>query len=153
MSAAIDDVAASIAHFVAAMEAAAGMMSRMSSTRGQVSVIAMMRIEMVIHVAMEVGGTVKPWTGADENAARKPLRAVIAIRRAGVGSVTEIPIGTDRSRADVHGDSDLRFGRGRHHEHGEERCEENRITHGENLGTSDSTTENLDWTRRRKRCA
>lgn len=54
MTAATNGVAASITHFVAAVETAARMMSGMLAARRQVSVIAMMRIEMVIYVAVEV---------------------------------------------------------------------------------------------------
>ena len=42
--------------------------------------VAVVRMEMVVYVAMEVSGAVKPWTGADKDSADKPLRAVISIR-------------------------------------------------------------------------
>ena len=48
------------------------------------ALIAVGRMEMVVHVAMEVFRSVEPWTDADENTSVEPFRTVVAGRSAGV---------------------------------------------------------------------
>src|SRR5690242_10693988 len=43
----------------------------------------------------------EPWASADKDAIRKPIRPIVAIRRAGVGVIAIIAVSTNRSRADV----------------------------------------------------
>src|ERR1700685_1631688 len=69
------------------------------------ALIAMLWVEAVVYVAMEVVGTVKPRAGADEDAASKPLRAVIAIRGAGIWCVIVVAVWAIRRYANV--DADL----------------------------------------------
>jgi len=78
----------SIAHFVAfevgnLIEA----LTRLGliATVGLGAVIAVLRVETVIDVAVEALRTMKPRAGANEYAAGKPLRTVVAVRRAVVG--------------------------------------------------------------------
>jgi hypothetical protein len=46
--------------------------------------------------ATTIVSAVVPGTGSDEDAARKPVRAVVAIRGAAIGSIRIVPIGTGR---------------------------------------------------------
>ena len=80
-----DDVTASVAHFVAfevgnLIEMAVWVGSLTSGWHG--AVIAVFGMEMVIYVTVEAFRTMKPWARADEDAAGKPLRAVVAVRGA-----------------------------------------------------------------------
>ena len=68
------------------------------------ALIAMLWFEAVVYMAMEVIGTVKPRAGADEDATSEPLRAVIAIRSAGVWCVIVVAIWALRRYANVDGD-------------------------------------------------
>jgi hypothetical protein len=55
-----------------------------------------MGIEAVVHMAIEAGMAVKPGTGPDEHAAKKPIRPVVAIGSTVVGSVVKVPVGAHR---------------------------------------------------------
>lgn len=74
------------------------------------SVIAMMRIVVIVDVPMKMGTAMEPGPCPKEDAAVKPLRAVIAPRSAVVRRIREISIGTYRCRPDPH--ADLRLGAG-----------------------------------------
>jgi hypothetical protein len=80
------------------------------------SVIAVFRMEAVIYVAVKTLSAMKPWAGANENAARKPLRAVVAVRSAVVGSDVIVTVGAYRRNANVDADGylSLCFGSGYH---------------------------------------
>jgi hypothetical protein len=66
----------------------------------------------------------EPWARADEYAAGKIVRAIVAIRRAGIRGIPVIAIGADRGRPDVgwgnvpwpksNSNPNLRVGRARH---------------------------------------
>lgn len=79
----------------------------MLAARRQMPVIAVMRIEVVIHMAAEVHWPVEPWAGADEHAIREPFRPVIAIGSAIIGRIIEIAVRASRRRAYVHTHTDL----------------------------------------------
>jgi hypothetical protein len=75
----------------------------------------------------------EPWTRADEHAAGKIVRAVVAIRCAGIRGVPVVAIGADRCRPDIgwgnvawpesNSDPNLRMGRARHnHAKAEQNC-------------------------------
>ena len=68
------------------------------------SCITMMRIVTVIDVTIEATATVKPRASSNENPAREPVRAVIAIRCARVWIVVEVPVWAHRRNSDVDGD-------------------------------------------------
>jgi hypothetical protein len=51
-----------------------------------------MNIEVVIHVAAKMSRAVKPRAGTDEEAAVKPLRAVVTVGSAVIGSVVVVAI-------------------------------------------------------------
>jgi hypothetical protein len=69
-----------------------------------------LRVKVIIDVAVEVGRTVEPWTSADEYAACKPFRAIIAIGSAAIGSRVVITVWTARSNSNVYGNLGLCFG-------------------------------------------
>jgi hypothetical protein len=71
---------------------------------GRWTVVAVSRVERVVDTAMEVIGALKPRTGPDENAAVKPLLAVIPVGNAAVGGVVVVTIRTIRCDCDVHAD-------------------------------------------------
>src|SRR5580700_5190136 len=75
--------------------------------------VAVVRVVTVIYVALKILGAVKPRASADENAAGKPFRTVIAVRSAAVGSGVVITVGTLGSDSDFEPDFlRRRFGRG-----------------------------------------
>src|SRR5882762_10889268 len=70
-------MAAPITHLVS-VEVIEGLIS----TRRMWTSVAMMWIEAVIHVAVEVVGAVEPRAGSDEHAAVEPLGSVVPVWRA-----------------------------------------------------------------------
>lgn len=56
--------------------------------------VAVVRIEGVIHISTKTIGPVKPGPGADEQAIREPLRAVITKGRTGIRRIVEVSIRT-----------------------------------------------------------
>ena len=94
-------VTASVAHFVS-VEMIEGLISRFRMRTG----VAVMRIEAIINVAVEVVRTVEPGAGTDEYTTAEPLGPVIPVRGAIVGRVVVVAIRARRFGADV--DRDLR---------------------------------------------
>jgi hypothetical protein len=66
-----------------------------------------MRVEAVIHVAMEARGAVEPRTYTDKQAVNKPIRPVVPIWSAVIRGVIEISIRTDGCNSDIHAYRDL----------------------------------------------
>src|ERR1700729_2078370 len=104
----VADVSVSVMHFVAfevrdlvEVIRRVGLVSFIWSR----ALVAMLWIEAVVYMAMEVIGTVKPRAGADEDATGEPLGAVIAIRGAGVWRVIVVAVWALRRYANV--DADL----------------------------------------------
>jgi hypothetical protein len=79
-----------------------------------VAAIAVVWIEGVVYVALEVIGAMKPRANADENAAIEPFRAVIAVGNAVIGGVVIVTIGTIRGDSDFDHDLSLCFGSSYH---------------------------------------
>jgi hypothetical protein len=82
------DVTASIPHFVAfEVFDLIEMLIRIGplTTGWPGSVVAVLGMEVVIYVAMEACGTMKPGASANEEATGKPFWAVVAVRGAVVG--------------------------------------------------------------------
>jgi hypothetical protein len=73
------------------------------------SVVAVLRVVVVIYVAVEVIWTVKPGTSPDEDTATKPLRAIVAVGSAVVGRGFVVTVWANGSRADVDADLSLGF--------------------------------------------
>jgi hypothetical protein len=106
-------VAASIAHFVwFEMGNLIDTLSRLGfvATVWLWAVIAVLRMETIIDVAMEVGWTMKPRARANEDASRKPFRAVIAIGGAIVRWNVIVTVGAFRGNTDVDAYLSLGFG-------------------------------------------
>jgi len=65
--------------------------------------IAVLRMETVVYVAMEVGWAVKPRARPNEDATYKPFRAIVPIGSAFVRRDIVVPIGTHRRDSDLDG--------------------------------------------------
>jgi len=76
------------------------------------TLIAVVRMESIVYVALEPARTVKPWAGTNEDSSAKPIWAVVAIRGAAIGRAVVVTIGTVRGRSDFDADLSSRFGRG-----------------------------------------
>jgi hypothetical protein len=74
------------------------------------ALIAVLRMETVIYVALEVVSAMKPRASANEDATRKPFRSVVAVGGAVVWSDIIITVGTFRRDSDVDGYLSLCFG-------------------------------------------
>jgi len=83
--------------------------ARRFATGGVWAVIAVLGMEVVIYVAVEVIRAMKPGTSTDEDTTTKPLRAVVAVGSAVVGWGFVVAVRAHRSRADVDADLSLRF--------------------------------------------
>jgi hypothetical protein len=83
------------------------------------AMVAMMRVEMVVHMAIEVMAAVEPRAGADEDAAVEPLRAIVPVGCAVIGSVVIVAIGTGWLGSNVYAKGHLsRAGTGNSEEQG-----------------------------------
>jgi hypothetical protein len=80
------------------------------TTAGKRAVVAIMRVETVIDMAVKAVRTVEPGTGSNEHAAYKPVGAVVAVGGAVIGRVVEVAVGADRRHADVDADGNLGWG-------------------------------------------
>ena len=65
------------------------------------AVVSVVRMEMIVDVAVKTLRAVEPGANADEDAAVKPLRAVVAVRSAVVGWDVIIAVRTYWRRPDV----------------------------------------------------
>jgi hypothetical protein len=77
---------------------------------GHGSAISPTRVKVTIDVSVEVGGAMEPASGSDEDAAVEPLRAIVAIGGAAIGSEIIVAIRADGRSADA--DTDLSLSRG-----------------------------------------
>ena len=68
------------------------------------------RMKAVVHVAGEVGWSVKPRASADEEAPRKPFRTIVTVGRAVIRCGVIVSIWAVRSDTNVHADLSLHFG-------------------------------------------
>jgi hypothetical protein len=84
---------------------------RLVAAIGKFTMVAMVGMQVIVYVAAEPGGAMKPWAGTDKDAAGEPLGTVIAVGSASVGRGFVVSIGADRGWSDV--DADLSFGFGR----------------------------------------
>lgn len=89
------------------------MIARGFTAGWELAVIAVVGVKAVVHVAVEVLTPVMPGAGTDEDAAIKPLWAVVTIGRTVVGSVIVVTVGAARFRAEVNAYADLGVGLGR----------------------------------------
>ena len=84
---------------------------RLATALRQRTSITMMGIKAVIHVAVKPCRSVEPWSGADKEAAREPVRSVVAVRSTAIWRVVKISVGADRRRSDTDPDLGLCFRR------------------------------------------
>src|ERR1035438_6713381 len=107
-------VATSIAHFVSfelhIFDALCRL--RLLANFWHGTLIAVIRMETVIYVAVELIGAMKPWAGANEDAPGKPFRTVVAVGGTCIRGDVVITVGTVRSYSDADCDADLRLGFG-----------------------------------------
>jgi hypothetical protein len=97
-------VTASIAHFVSfEVVNLIETLSRLGliATGWPWAVIAVLRMEMVVYVAMEAFRAMKPRARPNEDAACKPFRAIVPIGGAIVRRDIVVPIGTHRRNSDL----------------------------------------------------
>ena len=112
-----DHVAASVAHFVCFevghfVEVIVGSGSLAACWHR--TVIAVVRMETVIYVAVEIRWAVKPGASANEDAADKPFRSVITVGGAVVRRNVVIAVGALRRDSDVHAHLSSRCGSSHH---------------------------------------
>lgn len=95
-------VASSVAHFVSSEVCAIYLPFAPFTPLRNDTAIPMFRVETVVHITMEVSMAVKPWAGANEEAAAvKPFRSVVTVWSTVIRIRIEIPIRTYRSRPDT----------------------------------------------------
>ena len=70
------------------------------------SAVAVTRVKPVVDMAGEVFGAVEPGASSQKYTTNKPVGPVVAVRRAVVGRIREVAIGSDGRHSD--GDGDLR---------------------------------------------
>ena len=76
-----------------------------------VAFVAMVRVEAVVDMAVEVSGAMEPWSGSDEGAAGEPLGAVVAVGGAAIG--LDVVVAVRAGWRDTNGYADLGLGLGR----------------------------------------
>jgi hypothetical protein len=92
-------VAAPITHLVSVE-----VIESLVSTSRKWATVAVVWIEAVINVAVEIVGTVEPGTGSDKDASGEPLGPVIPVWSAVVRGVVVVPIRANRRCSDIDGD-------------------------------------------------
>jgi len=63
--------------------------------------VTVVRIEAVIHVAVEAMTPMEPWAGSNKYPADKPVGPIVAVGRTVIRSVVEVPIRAHRSHTNV----------------------------------------------------
>jgi hypothetical protein len=103
-------VTAPITHLVS-MEVVEGHVS----TPRKWTMVAVLWIEVIVNVTMEVGATVEPGAGSDEDASAEPLWPVVSVWSAVVRGIVEVTIRANRRCSDI--DGNLSRGRARDAQH------------------------------------
>jgi hypothetical protein len=85
---------------------------------GQRSMVAVARVIAVIDVAIEAAMAMEPRAGANEDSAKKPVGAIVAVGGAVVGSVVEVAIGAYWRHSNVDADGNLGWAQRRTAEQG-----------------------------------
>jgi hypothetical protein len=94
------------------------------------AVVAIMGIEPVVDVTVKAGMAVEPGTRAYEDAAYKPIRAVVAVGRAVIRRIVEISVGAHGSYADVDANLGWAVSGTRHKSNGKHwKCKELAVGH------------------------
>ncbi len=76
-------------------------------TLRQRSNVTVMGIKAVVDMPVKAAMTVKPRTRTKEEPTDKPIRPVVAVGSTIIGSIVEIPVGTDGSWSDVYANFNL----------------------------------------------
>jgi hypothetical protein len=79
---------------------------------GEWPVVPVARIVTIINVSVPAVRTVIPGTGSDEDTAVKPIRPIVAIGGAVIGSIVKVAVRADRRPAKIDADRYLRSRRG-----------------------------------------
>jgi hypothetical protein len=108
-------VAASITHLVS-VEVIKGLLSTVRMWTS----VAVMRIETVINLAMEVVGAVEPRASSDEHAAAEPFGPVVPVWGAVVWGVIVVPIRASRFCSDIDRDLCVRRARNAQQDHSQD---------------------------------
>jgi hypothetical protein len=74
--------------------------------------VAVARIIPIVNVAIKAVTAMKPWAGSDEEAAKEPIRTIVAIRRTAIRGIVEITVRAHRSYPDTNTHLSLSFGSG-----------------------------------------
>jgi len=112
-------VAAPIPHFISLevgnlIKGLSGFRSIANSWRG--AFVSVLWMEMVIHVATEVGSAMKPGADPDEHTTSKPFGTVVAVGSAGVRRGVIVTVRAVGSDPNVNGDLSFHAGSGHHNE-------------------------------------
>ena len=104
-------VAASIPHFIS-LELRGGFSLRCGLVANfwHRPLIAVLWVEGIVHLALEVAAAMKPRANADENAAIEPFRAVVAVGNTVIGGVIVVTVGTIRGDSNLDADLSMCFG-------------------------------------------
>jgi hypothetical protein len=78
-------------------------LNRTLAARGERPVVALAIVKIVIDVSVKVFASVEPRSRANKYASRKPLRAIVTIRRAVVRRNLVVPVRTNRGLPDAYG--------------------------------------------------
>jgi hypothetical protein len=73
------------------------------AARGEPPMVAVAKVQMMIDVPIKMFRPVEPRSRANEYAARKPLRAIVTIRRAVIRRNLVVPVRTNRGLSDAYG--------------------------------------------------
>ena len=96
--ASVPDIAAAVARFVAVE-----VVELLRSMFRQRTMVALTRVKAVVDMAVEAVRAVEPGAGSKKHPADKPVRSVVAIRRAVIGCVVKVAVGANRSHSDADG--------------------------------------------------
>jgi hypothetical protein len=93
-------VAAPITHLVS-VEVIEGPVTML----GNWTAVAVMWVEAVVHVPLEVVRAMEPGAGSDKDTAAEPLRPVVPVRGAAIRGVVEVTVWAGRRHSDIDCDS------------------------------------------------
>jgi hypothetical protein len=95
----------SVSHFVSLEVSLIDMLRRIGSlaAAGHRTSVTMVRMEAIVHVAVEIARPVKPRTDTDEDPSGEPFWAVVAIWSTVIRRDVVVAVRTDRCHSDVDG--------------------------------------------------
>ena len=105
----LDYVATPIPRFISMKVGSVDMLVRPLAPFGHRAFVSVVRMEMVIHMAAEVGGAMEPRANTNKDSARKPLRPVVAVWSASIRRGVVVPVRTLGRGSNVDGNLSLHF--------------------------------------------